>query len=34
MHSKCDNVETMINYEADGFIKKLFDSLKINIKII
>ena len=34
MHSKCDNIETMINDEADGVIKELFDSLKINIKII
>ena len=30
MHSKCDNVETMINDEADGVIKELFDSLKDN----
>ena len=28
MHSKIDNIETMINDEADEFIKKLFDSLE------
>ena len=28
MHSKCDNIEIMINDEADEVIKKLFDSLK------
>ena len=28
MHSKIDNIETMINDEADEVIKELFDSLK------
>ena len=28
MHSKSDNIETMINDEADEIIKDLFDSLK------
>ena len=28
MHSKSDNIETMINDEADEVIKELFDSLK------
>ena len=28
MHSKSDNIEIMINDEADEVIKKLFDSLK------
>ena len=28
IHSKCDNIETMINYEADEVITELFDSLK------
>ena len=28
MHSKCDNMEIMINDEANEVIKKLFDSLK------
>ena len=28
MHSKCDNIEIMINDEADEVIKELFDSLK------
>ena len=28
MHSKCDNIEIMINDEADEFTKKVFDSLK------
>ena len=28
MHSKSDNIEIMINYEADEVIKNLFDSLK------
>ena len=28
MHSKSDEIETMINYEADDVIKELFDSLK------
>ena len=28
MHSKCDNIEIMVNDEADKVIKELFDSLK------
>ena len=28
IHSKSDNIEIMINDEADGVIKELFDSLK------
>ena len=28
MHSKIDNIEIMMNDEADEVIKKLFDSLK------
>ena len=28
MHSKSDNIEIMINNEADEVIKELFDSLK------
>ena len=28
MHSKSDNIEIMINDEADGVIEKLFNSLK------
>ena len=28
MHSKSDNIEIMINHEADEVIKELFDSLK------
>ena len=28
IHSKIDNIEIMINDEADEVIKKLFDSLK------
>ena len=35
MHSKSDNIEIMINYEADKVIKEPFDSLKNGfIKII
>ena len=34
IHSKSDNIEIMINDEADEAIKELFDSLKNNIKII
>ena len=34
MHSKRDNIEIMINDEADEVIKELFTSLKIDIKII
>ena len=33
MHSKSDNIVIMINDEADEIIKKIFDSLKIDIKI-
>ena len=29
MHWKSDNIEIMINYEADEIIKELFKSLKI-----
>ena len=28
MHSKCDNIEIMINDETDEVIKELFDSLR------
>ena len=28
MHSKSDNIEIMVNDEADEVIKELFDSLK------
>ena len=28
MHSKSDNIQIMINDEADGIIKEFFDSLK------
>ena len=28
MHSKCDNMEIIINDEADEVTKELFDSLK------
>ena len=28
MHSKCDNIQIMINDEADEVIKEIFDSLK------
>ena len=34
MHSKNDNIEIMINDEVDEVVKELFDSLKIDIKII
>ena len=34
MHSKSGNIEIMINDEAVEVIKELFDSLKIDIKII
>ena len=34
MHSKSDNMKIMISDEADQVIKKRFDSLKIDIKII
>ena len=33
MNSKSDNIETMIKNEADDVIKKLFQSLKKDIKI-
>ena len=33
MNSKSDNIEIMINDEADEVIRKLFDSVKIDIKI-
>ena len=33
MRSKSDNIVIMINDEADEIIKKIFDSLKIDIKI-
>ena len=33
MNSKSDNIETMIKNEADDVIKKLFESLKKDIKI-
>ena len=34
MHSKNDNIEIMINDDVDEVVKELFDSLKIDIKII
>ena len=34
MDSKSDDMEIMINDEADDFIKELFNSLKKDIKII
>ena len=34
MHSKSDNIEIVINEEADEIIEELFDSLKTDIKII
>ena len=34
MHSKSDNIEIRISDDADEVIKKRFDSLKIDIKII
>ena len=34
MHSKSDNIEIMINDEADEVIKELFIHLKVNFKII
>ena len=34
MHSKSDNTETIISNKADEAIKELFDSIKIDIKII
>ena len=33
-HSEIDNIEIMINDEADEAIEELFDSLQIEIKII
>ena len=32
MHSKSENIEIMINDEADELIKELFDSLKNSLK--
>ena len=32
MHSKTDNIEIIINDEADEVIKELFDSLKNNFE--
>ena len=34
MHSKSHNTVIMINDEADEVIKQIFDSLKIDIKVI
>ena len=34
MHSKNDNIETMINDEVDEVIEKVFETLKIDIKLI
>ena len=34
MHSKSDNIEILINDEADEVIKELFDSLKNNLESI
>ena len=34
MHPKSDNIEIVINEEADEIIEELFDSLKTDIKII
>ena len=34
VHSKRDYIEIMINGEADKVIKELFDSLKIDMKMI
>ena len=34
MHSKSDNIEIMINEEADDVIKELLVHLKIDIKMI
>ena len=31
MHSKNDNIETMINDEVDEVIEKVFETLKIDI---
>ena len=33
-HSEIDNIEIMINDEADEAIEEFFDSLQIEIKII
>ena len=33
MHSKSDNIEVMINDEADKIIQEPFDWLKLDIKI-
>ena len=34
MYSKSDNIEIVISSEEDEALKELFDSLKVNIKII
>ena len=34
MHTKSDNIEIMINDKVGEVIEELFDSLKIDIKII
>ena len=34
VNSKSDNIEIMINYEADEVIKKLFDSFKSRCHLI
>ena len=34
MHSKSDNIEIMMNDEADQVMKEMSDSLKIDIKVI
>ena len=34
MHSKSDNIEVMMNDEADEVTEELFDSLEKDIKII
>ena len=34
MHSKSDNIEIMMNDEADQVMKEMSDSLKIDIKFI
>ena len=34
MHSESDDIEIMISDKVDEVIKEIFDSLKIDIKII
>ena len=34
MHSKSDNIEIMINYEADEVIKNFLIRLKLDTKIV